>query len=139
MSIDSGQNVGDASSCESPPLDVVWQKFGAQFRRRARTRLRQYGLTGQTESMDICNDVMVDLARQVDTRGLDADDVLAYIMRAIDNQVMDTFRTLARHCRDFRRNEVDTDRGNACATASDVSKPSCASPRSDRANPGHVG
>lgn len=104
MSTDSHDSKAPAST--TPALDVVWQKFGDQFRRRARTRLRQYGLTGQTESMDICNDVMVDLARRVDTNSLAADDVLAYIMRAIDNQVLDTFRTLARHCRDFRRNET---------------------------------
>lgn len=102
--IDSGEDLRPAGS-DAPPLDIVWQRFGSQFRRRARTRLRQYGLTGQTESMDICNDVMVDLARRVHTQGLDAEDVLAYILRAIDNQVLDTFRTLARHCRDFRRNE----------------------------------
>lgn len=54
--------------------------------------------------MDICNDVMADLAR----RGAGArtqEEVLGYILRAIDNQVLDTFRTLARQCRDFRRNE----------------------------------
>ena len=89
----------------APSLDDVWQNFGSQLRRRARTRLRQYGLTGQTESMDICNEVMVDLARRGDADELTADDVLSYILRAIDNEVVDTFRTLARHCRDFRRNE----------------------------------
>ncbi len=91
-------------------LDAVWRQFGTQFRRRARTRLRQYGLTGQTESMDICNDVMADLAKRRDPNGdgkaVQADDVLSYIMRAIDNQVLDTFRTLARQCRDFRRNDL---------------------------------
>lgn len=92
-------------------LDQVWRQFGEQFRRRARTRLRQYGLTGQAESMDICNDVMVDLARrqeQADGDGnrITPDDVLGYVMRAIDNQVVDTFRTLARQCRDFRRNDA---------------------------------
>lgn len=86
-------------------LDDVWQTFGSQLRRRARTRLRQYGLTGQTESMDICNEVMVDLAKRSDADSLTADDILSYILRAIDNEVVDTFRTLARHCRDFRRNE----------------------------------
>ena len=55
--------------------------------------------------MDICNDVMADLARRPSMNAVTPDQVLAYIMRAIDNQVMDTFRTLARHCRDFRRNE----------------------------------
>ena len=100
----------DHEDRDSPTLDVVWRQFGEQLRRRARTRLRQYGLTGQTESMDICNDVMVDLARRQDAVGpgqnsLQADDVLKYIMRAIDNQVLDAFRTLARQCRDFRRNE----------------------------------
>jgi RNA polymerase sigma factor (sigma-70 family) len=86
-------------------LADVWTTFGNQLRRRARTRLRQYGLTGQTESMDICNEVMVDLAKRTDAERLTAEDVLSYIMRAIDNEVVDTFRTLARHCRDFRRNE----------------------------------
>lgn len=90
----------------SQSLEVVWRQFGDQLRRRARTRLRQYGLTGQAESMDICNDVMADLARRRLTQSVGPDDVLAYIMRAIDNQVLDTFRTLARQCRDFRRNEM---------------------------------
>ena len=101
----------DSETPKSPTLDVVWHQFGEQLRRRARTGLRQYGLTGQAESMDICNDVMVDLARRQEAIGpgqnsLQVDDVLAYIMRAIDNQVMDAFRTLARQCRDFRRNDA---------------------------------
>jgi RNA polymerase sigma factor (sigma-70 family) len=56
--------------------------------------------------MDICNDVMADLTRRYGDKGVTPDDVLAYIMRAIDNQVLDTFRTLARQCRDFRRTEM---------------------------------
>jgi RNA polymerase sigma factor (sigma-70 family) len=95
--------VGSASS---QPLEFVWRQFGDQLRRRARTRLRQYGLTGQAESMDICNDVMADLARRYGAKDVTPNDVLAYILRAIDNQVLDTFRTLARQCRDFRRNEA---------------------------------
>jgi RNA polymerase sigma factor (sigma-70 family) len=87
-------------------LEAVWHRFGDQLRRRARTRLRQFGLTGQAESMDICNDVMADMARRYGDQGLTPDDVLAYVLRAIDNQVLDTFRTLARQCRDFRRNEL---------------------------------
>ncbi|QDT01735.1 hypothetical protein K227x_01020 [Rubripirellula lacrimiformis] len=95
---------------DSISLAGIWHRFGDQFRRRARTRLRQYGLAGQAESMDICNDVMAELIRRQDSdrsHGPPAshDEVLAYIMRAIDNQVIDTFRTLARQCRDFRRNE----------------------------------
>ncbi|MEM0926186.1 MAG: hypothetical protein AAGJ83_09150 [Planctomycetota bacterium] len=94
------QSEGQQSS-----LGTVWRNFESQLRRRARTRLRQYGLTGQTESMDICNEVMVDLAKRDDADRLTADDILSYVLRAIDNEVVDTFRTLARHCRDFRRNE----------------------------------
>jgi RNA polymerase sigma factor (sigma-70 family) len=86
-------------------LEIVWNQHGDQLRRRARTRLRQYGLTGQTESMDICNDVMADLARR-GPRPTTPDEILAYILRAIDNQVLDTFRKLASQCRDFRRNEA---------------------------------
>ena len=54
--------------------------------------------------MDICNDVMIDLAthRHQTPR---ADEALAYVQRAIDNQVLDTFRALARQCRDFRRQD----------------------------------
>ena len=103
---DSANGAGEQGTGEDQEsLNGIWKQFGDQLRRRARTRLRQYGLTGQTESMDICNEVMVDLARRSDADKLNADDVLAYILRAIDNQVVDTFRTLARHCRDFRRNE----------------------------------
>ena len=102
----SGEPLTTASEPDSAgSLDVVWRRFGDQLRRRARTRLRQYGLAGQAESMDICNDVMADLARRHGDTSISPDDVLAYIMRAIDNQVLDTFRTLARQCRDFRRNE----------------------------------
>ena len=90
---------------EGEPLEAVWRQFGDQLRRRARTRLRQFGLTGQAESMDICNDVMADMTRRYGSQGVTPDDVLAYVFRAIDNQVLDTFRTLARQCRDFRRNE----------------------------------
>jgi RNA polymerase sigma factor (sigma-70 family) len=104
---ETGPLISDVSGLDSPPpLDIVWHRFGDQLRRRARTRLRQYGLTGQAESMDICNEVMADLARRFGNQGVSLDDVLSYILRAIDNQVLDTFRSLARQCRDFRRNEL---------------------------------
>ncbi len=77
------------------PLESVWIRFGDQLRRRARTRLRQYGLSGQAESMDICNDVMADMTRRHANQPVTPDDALAYLLRAIDNQVLDTFRTLA--------------------------------------------
>lgn len=93
-----------SSSHSGRELERVWTDFGDQLRRRARTRLRQYGLSGQTESMDVCNDVMVDLAKRRDNPA-SVEEALAYINRAIDNQVTDTFRALARQCRDFRRNE----------------------------------
>lgn len=83
-------------------LDQLWRRHGDQLRRRARTRLRQYGLSGQTESMDICNDVMLDLSRRRPDI-TDEGELLRYILRAIDHQVIDTFRMLARQCRDFRR------------------------------------
>ncbi|HBV62870.1 MAG TPA: hypothetical protein DEF45_07600 [Rhodopirellula sp.] len=104
-----GNNAGsDANSWsrESQSVEAIWCQFGDQFRRRARTRLRQYGLTGQAESMDICNDVMAEMTRGFNAAGVTPDDALAYVLRAIDNQVLDTFRRLARQCRDFRRNEL---------------------------------
>jgi RNA polymerase sigma factor (sigma-70 family) len=104
-----------STSGESHPprsIEDVWVRYGEQLRRRARTRLRQYGLSGQAESMDICNDVMADLIRRNRepnsstaevNRVIGVEDMMGYILRAIDNQVLDTFRTLARQCRDFRR------------------------------------
>jgi len=92
-----------ADNLKPQSLDEVWRRYGEQLRRRARTRLRQYGLSGQAESMDICNDVMADFIRRANVNNVAVDDIMSYIMRAIDNQVLDTFRTLARQCRDFRR------------------------------------
>ena len=104
----TGENAGsDASSWsgKSESVEAIWRQFGDQFRRRARTRLRQYGLTGQAGSMDICNDVMAEMTRGFNANGVSPDEALACVLRAIDNQVLDTFRRLARQCRDFRRNE----------------------------------
>ncbi|MEL6896814.1 MAG: hypothetical protein AAFP90_11975 [Planctomycetota bacterium] len=88
-----------------PNLTEIWAQHGDQLRRRARTRLRQYGLAGQAESMDICNDVMAEMVRRDATAEVAPEALMTYILRAIDNQVLDTFRTLARQCRDFRRTD----------------------------------
>ncbi len=92
----------EGSHADSRPqsLDEVWLRYGEQLRRRARTRLRQYGLSDQAESMDICNDVMADIMRRTNEGHVNVEDLMGYILRAIDNQVLDTFRTLARQCRD---------------------------------------
>ncbi len=84
-------------------LGEIWTRFGPQLRRRARTRLRQLGIASQTESMDICNDVLSDLARRGQVAIGDPDDLVAYLMRAIDLQATDVLRGLGRQCRDFRR------------------------------------
>ncbi|WP_162006593.1 RNA polymerase sigma factor [Roseimaritima sediminicola] len=86
-------------------LDQLWSQFGPELRRRARSRLRQMGLTGQAESMDVCNAVLADLAKQGQIHLDQPAEVIHYLLRAIDNQVRDTFRTLSRQRRDFRRNE----------------------------------
>jgi len=99
---DRDTSLGDGDLRPSS-LDDVWNRFGDQLRRRARTRLRQYGLSGQAESMDICNDVFAEMARRSKDGIIKIDDLVSYLLRAIDNQVLDTFRTLARQCRDFRR------------------------------------
>ncbi len=105
------------------PLEILWRDFGEQLRRRARTRLRQYGLAGHAESMDICNDVMVDLAKRQRDQSTTPEDLLGYIMKAIDNQVLDTFRTLARQCRDFRRNEqIPVEEMNCAGVATTASQ-----------------
>ena len=100
---DDSKLTTQADDLKPHSLDEVWRRYGEQLRRRARTRLRQYGLSGQAESMDICNDVMADFIRRANVNNVAVDDIMSYIMRAIDNQVLDTFRTLARQCRDFRR------------------------------------
>ena len=81
----------------------IWNYFGDDLRRRARTRLRQYGIAGETESMDICNAVLLDMIRNNESRLERPEDVVFYLLRAIDNQVRDTFRQLTRQRRDFRR------------------------------------
>lgn len=67
--------------------------------------------------MDICNDVMTDLMRR-GTGPTTPDDALGYVLRAIDHQVLDAFRTLARQCRDFRRNETGPVEDQRLAAAS---------------------
>lgn len=88
---------------ESSALAEIWDTFGDELRRRARTRLRQYGISGQTESMDICNAVLVDLAKKGTIELRQPGDLAHYVLRAIDNQVRDVFRELSRQRRDFRR------------------------------------
>ncbi len=66
---------------DEQPLETIWRRFGDQLRRRARTRLRQHGLSGHAESMDICNDVMADLARRFQDQPMTPDDALAYVLR----------------------------------------------------------
>lgn len=90
---------------ETRALDELWTRFGPDLRRRARTRLRQMGIASQAESMDVCNAVLVDLAKQGKIQLERPGEVIHYLLRAIDNQVRDTFRTLSRQRRDFRRNE----------------------------------
>ncbi len=92
---------GDATA-----LEEMWEKFGDELRRRARTRLRQYGITRQAESMDICNAVMVDLMNQGEINIRQPKDVMRYFRRAIDNQVRDVIKSLTRSRRDFRREEA---------------------------------
>ena len=84
-------------------LGEIWDRFGPQLRRRARTRLRQLGIASQTESMDICNDVLSDLARRGQWVIDNPDGLIGYLMRAIDLQATDALRGLGRQCRDFRR------------------------------------
>ena len=87
-------------------LDRIWNSFGPDLQRRARTRLRQYGMLGHTDSMDICNAVLLDLVRQERFEIKNPLDLMKYIRRAIDNQVRDEFKRLTRDRRDVRRNEA---------------------------------
>ena len=100
---------------DSAALGELWERFGPQLRRRARTRLRQLGIASQTESMDICNDVLTDLARRGELIVDNPDGLVAYLMRAIDLQATDVLRGLGRHCRDFRRTQSPPDGFDASA------------------------
>ncbi|MFK7766273.1 MAG: RNA polymerase sigma factor [Mariniblastus sp.] len=86
-------------------VEEIWKAFGPDLRRRARTRLRQYGMLGHTDSMDICNAVLMDLIKQKSFSIQNPMDLMKYVRRAIDNQVKDEFKSLTRARRDIRRNE----------------------------------
>ena len=80
----------------------IWNEFGDGLRRRARTRLRQFGIIGQTESMDICNAVLLELVRKSDFEIRSPAHLLQYVRRAIDNQVRDELKMLMRDKRSFK-------------------------------------
>lgn len=90
---------------ETAAVAEIWEHFGDDLRRRARTRLRQYGITHEAESMDICNAVMMDLVKQGQVPLNQPQEMVHYMLRAIDNQVKDAFRQLSRQRRDFRRTD----------------------------------
>lgn len=88
---------------DSTAVAEIWDLCGNELRRRARTRLRQYGVTGQAESMDICNAVLLELVRKEEIKIRNPGDLIRYVGRAIDNQVLDLLKTLTRSRRDIRR------------------------------------
>lgn len=98
--------VADLRAGDAAAADKLWAAYGGQLRRRARTRLRQYGIHRHAESMDICNAVLLDLVKQGQVDLRQPDDVVGYFMRAVDNQVRDAFRALTRECRDMRRTDL---------------------------------
>lgn len=89
---------GDLSAIED-----IWRYFGSDLRRRARTRLRQYGIAGHAESMDICNAVLLELVRKQEILIRSPADLLRYVGRAIDHEVLDVIKGLTRDRRDIRR------------------------------------
>ena len=84
-------------------LAEIWNRYGQELRRRARNRLRQYGMSGQTESMDICNAVLLDLINKQNVEIRNPAELVSYMQRAIDNQVRDVIKSLKRLCRDIQR------------------------------------
>jgi DNA-directed RNA polymerase specialized sigma24 family protein len=91
---------------ETAALGEIWGLFGNHIRRRARNRLREFGLSGKAESMDICNNVLLDMVKQDMLHINKPTDVLAYFCRAVDNQVRSVVRALLSEKRDIRR-EID--------------------------------
>jgi DNA-directed RNA polymerase specialized sigma24 family protein len=88
---------------ETNALSEIWALFGEHIRRRARTRLREFGVAGKAESMDICNTVLLDMIKQESIKIQNPSDILAYFCRAIDNQVRTVVRSLLSEKRDIRR------------------------------------
>lgn len=88
---------------DSSALSDIWKFYGNELRRRARTRLRQYGISGQAESMDICNAVLLELVQQQDIHIRNPADLVRYVSRAIDHQVLDLIKGFTRDRRDIRR------------------------------------
>ena len=105
---------------ETDALAEVWEHYGNELRRRARTRLRQFGIQGMTESMDICNGVLVDLARKGTIELRHPSDLVHYVMKAIDNHVLDLFRELSRQRRDYRRVDGNPVEDHAVFVAQDT-------------------
>jgi DNA-directed RNA polymerase specialized sigma24 family protein len=91
-------NAGDTAA-----LGEIWSIFGEHIRRRARNRLREFGLAGKAESMDICNSILLDMVKQESLKIQNASDVLGYFCRAIDNQIRSSLRALLSEKRDMRR------------------------------------
>jgi DNA-directed RNA polymerase specialized sigma24 family protein len=92
-------------SGDQQAIAEIWAMFGDDLRRRARTRLRQMGIASKAESMDVCNAVLLDLIGQNGITLRQPADLLAYVRRAVDNQVRDLLRELSRQRRDFRRTD----------------------------------
>ncbi len=92
-------------SGDQQAIAEIWELFGDDLRRRARTRLRQFGISSRAESMDVCNAVLLDLIGQNGFTLRQPADLLAYVRRAVDNQVRDLLRELTRQRRDFRRTD----------------------------------
>ena len=101
----AGRLVECLQAGDTKAVEEIWGSFGSDLRRRARTRLRQFGMLGHTDAMDICNSVLLDLVKQDNFQIKNPGDLMKYIRRAIDNQVRDEFRLLTRKCRDIRRTE----------------------------------
>ncbi|MEZ6095777.1 MAG: ECF-type sigma factor [Pirellulaceae bacterium] len=88
---------------ETKALSEIWNIFGDHIRRRARTRLREFGIAGKAESMDICNNVLLDMVKQESIRIQNPNEILAYFCKAVDNQIRTIVRALLSEKRDIRR------------------------------------
>ncbi len=82
----------------------IWNRFGPAIRRRARTRLVLYGIRSSLESMDICQSIMADILRRKERGNLALpEDFERYIVKAVENKVVDALRRLTAQKRDRQR------------------------------------
>ena len=95
-----------AAKGDEAALHALWLSLKETIRRRARSKLLIYGIRNSVESMDVFQSLMVDLLDREQRADLKSpEDLKRYLLRAVENKVIDALRRLTAQRRDERRNE----------------------------------